>query len=291
MLAPHLLREKIARVHVMTDSDPPLIAVAGRQSEPRVSGPHSHPSGQLLGLFSGLLTVRTRLGAWVVPTTRAVWIPPSHVHAARSHGPFSGWAVYVAPAWCAELPGEARTIKVSGLLLEAVLRAAQWELGAPDRKQKNVIDVVLDEIADAAPDEFGLPMPRDARLARIAAELADDPASPRTLIEWAQSANVAPRSLSRRFVAETGFTFTTWRQRARLMRALELLAAGQPVTAVALDLGYDNVSAFIALFRRTFGITPGRYFAATIEHDANALGQPVPRDDGSAGAQGLFVSQ
>ncbi|HID9329325.1 TPA: helix-turn-helix domain-containing protein, partial [Klebsiella pneumoniae] len=38
-----------------------------------------------------------------------------------------------------------------------------------------------------------------------------------------------------------------------------LLAAGKPVTAIALDLGYDNVSAFIALFRRMFGTTPGRY--------------------------------
>ena len=40
---------------------------------------------------------------------------------------------------------------------------------------------------------------------------------------------------------------------------VELLAAGKPVTAIALDLGYDNVSAFIALFRRMFGTTPGRY--------------------------------
>jgi len=263
MLASQLLQEKINRVHTMTDSDPSLIAVAGRQSEPRVSDPHSHPSGQLLGLFSGLLTVRTRLGAWVVPTTRAVWIPPSHVHAARSHGPFSGWAVYIAPAYCAELPGEARTIEVSGLLREAVLSAAQWELGPLDRRQTHVVNVILDEIAGAPPDEFGLPMPRDARLGRIAVGLVDDPAISRTLTEWAQLVNVAPRSLSRRFVAETGFTFTTWRQRARLMRALELLAAGQPVTAVALDLGYDNVSAFIALFRRTFGMTPGRYFSAS----------------------------
>lgn len=66
-------------------------------------------------------------------------------------------------------------------------------------------------------------------------------------------------TVSRRFVSETGFTFTEWRQRVRLLKALELLAGGKPVTAVALDLGYGNVSAFIALFRRVFGVTPGRY--------------------------------
>ena len=38
-----------------------------------------------------------------------------------------------------------------------------------------------------------------------------------------------------------------------------MLAAGASVTAVALDLGYATASAFIALFRRTFGETPASY--------------------------------
>lgn len=71
-----------------------------------------------------------------------------------------------------------------------------------------------------------------------------------------------PRTLSRRFVSETGFTFTQWRQQARVLRALERLADGVTVTAVALDLGYDNVSAFIDMFRRTLGTTPGQYVNA-----------------------------
>jgi AraC-like DNA-binding protein len=124
--------------------------------------------------------------------------------------------------------------------------------------------VIFDEVAGTAPDDFGLPMPQDARLTRIAAALIDDPADSRTLEAWAQWANIGTRTLSRRFVDETGISFTAWRQRARLMRALELLAAGQPVTSVALDLGYENVSAFIALFRRTFGTTPGRYFTVAV---------------------------
>ncbi len=65
--------------------------------------------------------------------------------------------------------------------------------------------------------------------------------------------------MTRRFSAETGFSFTQWRQRSRLLRALELLTRGTAVTTTALDLGYENVSAFIAMFRRHFGVTPGRY--------------------------------
>lgn len=43
------------------------------------------------------------------------------------------------------------------------------------------------------------------------------------------------------------------------MRALELLTAGEPVGAVALDLGYSKASAFIAVFRQAFGCTPSVY--------------------------------
>ena len=274
----HGFQQKFDRVYTLDDAGPPLIALAGKQSAPRESGAHQHPTGQLIGLFEGLLSVRTDKGAWVLPTTRAAWIPPSTMHAARSHGPFSGWATYVSPRACAALPDEPRIIEVTGLLREAIVRAAEWDYAPLDSRQRSIAAVILDEIAGSAADAFSLPMPADARLLRIATALADAPADTRTLETWSEWAHVAPRTVSRRFVAETGLTFTAWRQRARLMRALELLAAGEPVTSVALELGYDNASAFIALSRRTFGTTPGRYFAAeltTIRSGADALPTPA----------------
>ncbi|WP_234987102.1 helix-turn-helix domain-containing protein [Halomonas cupida] len=119
--------------------------------------------------------------------------------------------------------------------------------------------MILDEIRIKPQVALGLPMPQDLRLLKITRALSDQPGDRRRLEEWAIWANIAPRTLSRRFVAETGFSFTEWRQRVRMLRALELLASGRSVTAIALDLGYDNASAFIALFRRMFGVTPGRY--------------------------------
>lgn len=261
MLPADTLETKLRHAVSMADGEPPLIAVTARESVPRESVPHSHPPGQLLGLFSGLLTVRTDAGAWTIPTTHAVWIPSSVTHAARSHGPFAGWAVYVAPQHCVALPQAPCAIAVPGLLREAVLRAAQWGAAPLDGARARVAQMLLDEIASAPVDPLGLPMPREARLLRIANALTQDPADARTLEQWASWANLAPRTLSRRFAVETGMSLTAWRQRVRLLRSLELLAGGLPVTTVAFDLGYDNVSAFIALFRRTFGTTPGRYFA------------------------------
>jgi AraC-like DNA-binding protein len=60
-------------------------------------------------------------------------------------------------------------------------------------------------------------------------------------------------------VAETGLTFGAWRQQARVLEAMGRLGSGAPVTEVALDLGYESVSAFSAMFRRAAGTSPRRY--------------------------------
>ena len=93
----------------------------------------------------------------------------------------------------------------------------------------------------------------------MARAILDDLADERGVEALGVWAGVSPRTLARRFTLETGFTPSAWRQRARILRALELLASGQPVTTIALDLGYDNVSAFIAMFKRVMGVTPERY--------------------------------
>lgn len=224
---------------------------------------HRHARGQLFGSLRGLLSVGVEDAVWIVPAIHAVWLPPNVAHSGRSHGPFCGWSVYVAASACADLPQRACTIRLSGLLREAVLRAASWpvQAGALDGARAHVAAVILDEIRSLPVEPFGLPLPRDPRLQRIARALIADPADPRSLEAWASWAAVSSRTLSRRFVSETGFHFTAWRQQARMLRSLEMLAAGAPVTNVALDLGYATASAFITLFRRTFGQTPAAYRA------------------------------
>jgi AraC-like DNA-binding protein len=99
----------------------------------------------------------------------------------------------------------------------------------------------------------------------VAEAIRDAPDDPRRLADWARVAAASPRTLERRFRRETGMSFGAWRQQARLLRALELLAAGEPVTATALQVGFETPSAFIALFRRALGTTPGRYFRPSPE--------------------------
>lgn len=68
------------------------------------------------------------------------------------------------------------------------------------------------------------------------------------------------RTFTRLFRRETGLTFMTWRQQACLVAALPRLAAGEPVTLIAIDLGYDNPAAFTSMFKRSLGSSPRTYF-------------------------------
>ena len=122
--------------------------------------------------------------------------------------------------------------------------------------------MILDELRLLPVAPLHLPRPTDRRLVRVTEALLANPADPRTLAAWGPVAGASPRTLARLFVRETGLSFGAWRQRARMLRALVELAHGTPVTGVALDLGYDSPSAFIAAFKRDFGTTPGRYFRA-----------------------------
>jgi AraC-like DNA-binding protein len=64
------------------------------------------------------------------------------------------------------------------------------------------------------------------------------------------------RTLERHFKRQVGMSYGEWCRRAALLRALAWFAEGRSVTSVAIDLGYDSLSAFSAMFKRETGRTP-----------------------------------
>ena len=62
---------------------------------------HTHTDHQLAWAVSGVLTVRTRESAWVLPPTRALWIPAGLPHETLSAGTTTMRSAYVRPAMCA----------------------------------------------------------------------------------------------------------------------------------------------------------------------------------------------
>jgi AraC-like DNA-binding protein len=209
------------------------------------------------------MTVTTADGAFVVPPQRAVWMPGGREHQIDARGPVAMRTIYVEPGAAPGLPKQVCVLHVTPLLRELILAAVKApQPYEPESPESRLMAVILDEIRVLPVAPLALPMPRDQRLRRVTDTLRADPADGRGLETWAREAGASARTLARLFHAETGMSFGAWRQQMRLLRALEKLAAGEAVTTVALDLGYDSPSAFTAMFRRNLGAAPTRYFEA-----------------------------
>lgn len=222
---------------------------------------HRHRRAQLVYAEAGVMTVATDTGVWIIPPERAVWVPAGMEHAIDTGTGLAMRSLYIEERAAPLLPKTCCVVRVSPLLRELIVRAvdlpALYDEDGPDGR---LMRVILDQLETLPVTPLHLPMPRDARLKRITDALIRDPANGDPLSRWARRAGASARTLARLFLKETRLTFGAWRQQLRLMKALERLAAREPVTQIALDLGYTSPSAFIAMFRRAFGVSPKRYF-------------------------------
>ena len=216
---------------------------------------------QLAYASSGVMTVGTAHGTWVVPPHRAVWIPAGVRHEVEMFGRVSVRTVFFKTSITRNTPTRCLAVNVSPLLRELVLRAMRLNVLRDNiASQRRLAHVMLDQIDTLEAAPLQLPWPRDHRGRRTAELLVTHPNRDWGLDEVSRQAGASKRSLERVFRRETGMTLGRWRQRARLIHSLRLVASDQPVTQVALAVGYRSPSAYVSAFRRTLGATPGRYF-------------------------------
>ncbi|MBY4677113.1 AraC family transcriptional regulator [Marinobacterium arenosum] len=222
--------------------------------------PHSHPRGQLAYASEGVLRVTTDQGTWVVPPSQAVWIPGGIRHQVTAETDCTVRHLHIDPTAAARLPGQCSVLEVSSLLRELILRVSRFgRLYPADGPEQRLVAVFLDELGALQPSLLYLPLAQDRRVRRVMDGLMRQPDSEKGLDEWATEVGASGRTLARLFQRETGMKFSEWRKQLRLQEAVNRLARGEPVTEVALALGYRSPSAFVAMFRKTLGSPPGQY--------------------------------
>lgn len=242
----------------------PVVAYGRDLEQGEILPFHRHQRAQLVYASHGVMTVTTQLASYVVPPQRAVWMPTGIEHRIDARSAVDMRTLYVDSLSAADLPNEVCVLQVTPLLRELIITAvAAGPSYEPNSPQARIMVVILDQIRTQPVASLDLPMPKDPRVLRVAQSLITNPGDSRDLGQWANEVGASKRTLGRLFTAQTGMSFREWRQQRRLLRALELLATGDNVTTIALELGYDNTSAFIAMFRRCLGTTPTRYLNIT----------------------------
>jgi AraC-like DNA-binding protein len=223
-------------------------------------GAHAHAWAQLVYARAGTMRLVTPNTTWLVPPTRAIWLPPGMVHEIEMRGAVSLRTLYLAPDLVIGASKAARALEVAPLLRELVLHMLKMGLLTRIRPDHARLAGLLLDLLDAAREQdLSAPLPSDPRALALAHRLVEAPGERAGLAALALRAGASLRTMQRLFSDQTGLSLQAWRQKARLIHAVAVLSEGAPVTVAALDCGYDSPSAFITAFKRQFGVTPGRY--------------------------------
>lgn len=271
----HSMGLELQRLHELRltwieEFDERLVAVTSQYPNGYRIPIHQHSRAQLMYAPRGVITVDSAAGRWMVPPEHAMWIPAGIDHAIEIIGTVQMYLVYVKPDVIPGLPSSLRVVGltelVRSLILEAVTLAPH---PAPLSRDSLLMELLLQEIPRLPERPLSLRLPADPELAALCQQFLESPSPHATIDNWADTLALSRRTFTRVFRRETGLSFSLWRQQACLFAALPRLAAGEPVTTVALDLGYENAAAFTTMFKRMLGASPRHY-----RQDAGAIVTP-----------------
>ena len=192
---------------------------------------HQHRKGQLILALHGAITCTVENALWMVPPQYAVWIPGGVKHSNQVTA----------------------NAELCFLFIETTQRA--------EPMTRRLIQVLFDELPQQPQQQLHLPGSSHPKIRTMVEMMAKEPVEWGSLRQWAGFFAMSERNLARLIVKETGLSFRQWRQQLQLIMALQGLVKGDTVQKVAHTLGYDSTTAFITMFKKGLGQTPGRYIA------------------------------
>ncbi|AFT99968.1 AraC family transcriptional regulator [Nocardia brasiliensis] len=218
---------------------------------------HRHAEHQVVYPSSGVAEVRTDAGSWIAPADRAIWIPAGCAHEHHFYGPTRfhtvGFPFDLAPDWTTP------SVIAAVPLVRELIITCSTSTDLPDDELVPLRRVLLDQLRRSPEQPLRLPAARDERLRKACALVESDLTEVWTLAGLGRQVGAAERTLTRLFRTELAMTYPQWRTQLRLHHAVQLLAERVPVTVVAHRCGWSSASAFIEVYRRSLGHTPGAY--------------------------------
>jgi AraC-like DNA-binding protein len=100
----------------------------------------------------------------------------------------------------------------------------------------------------------------DKQIGAAIGAMHEDPAHPWTLQELAARIGMSRSSFAQKFKETVGWSPMDYLTRWRMLLAGDRMAnSGDPISVIALSLGYESESAFSTAFKRVMGLSPRQY--------------------------------
>ncbi|SPL70836.1 AraC family transcriptional regulator [Acinetobacter stercoris] len=220
---------------------------------------HHHAKSQLLITFSGLITVETQSGIWIVPPNNALWIPAGVEHQASCFGYSSGYVVFIHPKFDYGIDRQCSMYHTTDFLNALVKRTGLIDHAYTSQEDERLMQCLIDEIRKAPQQVFHLPMTQEYPLKTVTTHLIKYPEQNLSLKNWAEMCCMSERSLTRAFSRKMNMSINQWRRRLHILLALQWLNEGKTVHQISIDLGYDSDTSFIVMFKQIMHMSPKKY--------------------------------
>lgn len=238
----------------------PVVVVNRTIKRHTVIKKHTHEWGQFIYANQGVLAVVTDDCRYVVPSQQGVWVPPEKGHEVSTLSDVELTSFYIDLACLERLPPTCEVLNVTSFLKTLIIEAKHIpKIFSWSDSSGRLLRLILDRIASAESVDLQLPFPRDKRLRLILDNMLTKTSEHKSIEQWGHEVGASGRTLSRLFKKETGMTFSDWKQRLNTQLAIRQLHEGMLINQISLDLGYGSTSAFISMFKKTTGLTPGNY--------------------------------
>ena len=152
------------------------------------------------------------------------------------------------------------TVLLRELILKSVSLKQSYEKNSAECR---FFSVLFDEIGHAQRLNLIVPMPTDPRLQLLVEQLIANPADKTSHGEWAARLALSERNFSRIIMQQLGMTLGRWRHQLHITIAIPRIRSGETIQKVAHDLGYENASSFISMFKSIMHNPPNRFVTIT----------------------------
>lgn len=224
----------------------------------------SFPQHYLLYASHGAIRLELDRVIWLLPPQRAAWIAAGTDIAVMSDTPFTTCSVLFDTPTIPAPDFACRVFAMSPLAREMAQYAMRWGPGRdPDDPVANgffgALAAVCAELY-AQPDLFWLPRARSPQLRQVVDTVLSQLDAPWSVAQAATLAGMSERTLARRFEAELSMGWRVFLHRARMIRAMELLAEPRhKILSIAHATGFASPGAFTSAILAFCGETPSSY--------------------------------
>jgi AraC-like DNA-binding protein len=232
-------------------------------AEQLVTGWHFHDVHEIEYASRGMVEVKTEAGHYLLPPHQAAWIPAGLRHQTTLHAGARTLAVLFEPGLVPAAGDRVRIVAVSSLLREMMLYSVRWPISRPGSGEEadSFFRTLGYVVAEALDDELPLHLPVSADpVVTAAADYTRAHLDHVTVSDVTRDIGVSERTLRRLFGTHLGISWRSYLLRARMLRAMALLAQpDRSVLEVSIAVGFDDAGAFARSFARHCGETPSAY--------------------------------